>query len=70
MLRFPNAIDSLIRSRCYPARISRMSADFLVQEGRIWHKYQLVVVNEGARGWNTQRVNRMMGLCGSISTGG
>ena len=24
----------------------------------------------GARGWNTQRVNRMMGLCGSISIGG
>jgi hypothetical protein len=36
-----------------------MSADFLVQEGRIWHEYQRVVVNEGARGWNTQRVSRM-----------
>jgi hypothetical protein len=35
-----------------------MSADFLVQEGRIWHEYQRVVVNEGAREWNTQRVNR------------
>ena len=50
-------------------RISRMSADFLVQERRIWHKYQRVVVNEGARRWNTQAVNPMMGLCGSISTG-
>jgi hypothetical protein len=52
----------------YP-RISRMSADFLVQEGRIWHKYQRVFVKPGARRWNTQRVNPMMGLCGSISTG-
>ena len=52
------------------ARISRMSADFLVQESRIWYEYQRIVVNDGAREWNTQRVNRMMGLCGSISTGG
>jgi len=51
------------------SRNSRMSADFLVQEGRICNKYQRVIVNEGARRWNTQRVTRMMGLCGSISTG-
>lgn len=49
-------------------RISRMSADFFVRRGRLWHKYQRVVVNGDARGWNTQRVNRMMVLCGSILT--
>ena len=47
-----------------------MSMDFLVRHGRVWYEYQRVVVNEGARGWNTQWVNRMTAPCGSISTAG
>jgi hypothetical protein len=45
-----------------------MGVDSLVPAGRIWHEFQHVVVDAGARGWNTQRVKRMMVRFWSIST--
>jgi hypothetical protein len=35
---------------------------FFVPEGRLCHEYWRAIVNEDARGWNTERVNRMMAL--------
>ena len=49
-------------------RISRMKSFFLVLLRRISHKYQIVTIESEARGWNTQRVRRMTGPCGLIST--
>jgi hypothetical protein len=45
-----------------------MNDNSLVQIGRIRHEYQDVVLIMVMRSWNTQRVNRMMPVSGSIST--
>jgi membrane-bound lytic murein transglycosylase MltF len=51
-----------------PSRISRTNHNIAVRICRICHEYQYVVVGMVAS-WNTQRVNQMMDLCGSILTG-
>jgi hypothetical protein len=51
-----------------PARIARMSSDFLVRFYRICYEYQWVIDGSDAPPWNTQRVNRMTARCGLIST--
>ena len=45
-----------------------MTSVSLVLSGIISHKYQIVMTESKAYGWNTQRVKRMTGPCGSIST--
>ena len=45
-------------------------ADFLVLFGRICHEYHCAGLVMAAGSWNSQRLNRIMGLCGCILTGG
>jgi hypothetical protein len=49
-------------------RISRMNDILFVRIGRICHEHQDVALVMVVGSWNTQRVNRMMALCESIST--
>ena len=50
------------------SRISQMNDNIVVRIIRICHEYQDVVSVMVVSSWNTQRVNRMMALCGSILT--
>ena len=47
-----------------------MNDILFVRIGRIRHEYQGVAIVMVVGSWNTQRVNRMMSLCGLISTAG
>jgi len=51
-------------------RIYRMNDILFVRIGRVCHEYQGVAIVMMVGSWNTQRVNRMMSLCGLISTAG
>jgi hypothetical protein len=53
---------------CPLSRISRMNDILFVRIGRICHEHQDVALVMVVGSWNTQRVNRMMALCESIST--
>ena len=50
------------------ARISRMTGIVLARIGEIWSDFQRLAASSVVAPWNTQRVNQMTGLCGSIST--
>src|SRR4051795_8324704 len=50
------------------ARISRMTGIVLARIGEIWSYFQQLAAFSVVAPWNTQRVNQMTGLCGSIST--
>ena len=63
-----------LRARETPKHLARFLPGFprydniVVRIIRICHEYQDVVSVMVVSSWNTQRVNRMMALCGSILT--
>jgi hypothetical protein len=50
------------------ARIPRMAGIVLARISEIWSDFQQLAASSVVARWNTQRVNRMAGPCGSIST--
>jgi hypothetical protein len=50
------------------ARIRRMAGILLARSSEIWSDFQQLAASSVAAPWNTQRVKRMTGPCGSIST--
>jgi transposase len=48
-------------------RISRMAGIVLARISEIWSDFQQLAASSVVAPWNTQRVNRITGLCGSIS---
>jgi hypothetical protein len=50
------------------SRIPRMAGILLARISEICSDFQRLAASSVAAPWNTQRVNRMTRLCGSIST--
>jgi hypothetical protein len=49
-------------------RIPRVAGNLLARISEIWSDLQQLAASSVAAPWNTRRVNRMTGLCGSSST--
>jgi hypothetical protein len=62
------AIRLMLHRLVHPTRISRMAGIVLARIGAIWSDFQQLAASSVVAPWNTQRVNRMTGPCGSIST--